>query len=269
MADLLSSLGHSFRRKLAHSVQGDVYDQDWLKVLGRFLTPGSGFKDEWIKEIQDKWYRNKISTGEVKPWKEGDLESGRRPEIRVRERIDMIMLASGEPQKYNSIRKSKYRPTRGAEPQDEFYTFTDKNQIKKVYEGLKHLLPKMEKGKSYNVGSEYHVKYGESSFINPGVVGMGKYQISKGEDEKGKYLAVYDKWDIDAGQGEFVDKISDWVMPGFEIYDRVYYEKKKKHKKIAKPEKKKRIGIDDRVFGFVKESGKKLFNLFSKKDGED
>ena len=219
-----SAIVKPIRKRAVHSIQGSVYDQDWMKVAGRFLTGGGEFTDEWVKEIQDKWYRGKISKGELKPWKEGDLESGRRPEIRVRERMDMLMLSAGEPQKYDSIKESTFKPTRGAEKDEKFYTFRDPSQTESVYEGLKQYLPEMETGKSYNVGTEYHVKYGESSFENPGVIGMGKYQIGKGEDEMGKYMSIYDKWDIDAGQGELVDKLSDWALPGFEMYDRRYYE---------------------------------------------
>ena len=106
----------------------------------------------------------------------------------------MIMLSAGEPQKYGSIKESTFKPTRGAEKGEKFYTFRDTSQTESVYEGLKHHLPDMETGKSYNVGTPYHVKHGESSFLNPGVIGMGKYQISKGEDEMGKYMAIYDRW---------------------------------------------------------------------------
>ena len=219
-----SAIVAPIRRRAVHSIQGSVYDQDWMTVAGRFITGGGEFTDDWVKEIHDKWYKSSIKKGTMKPWKEGDLESGRKPPVRIQERMDMLMLSAGEPQKYGSIKESTFKPTRGAEKGEKFYTFRDTSQTESVYEGLKQHLPEMETGKSYNVGTSYHVKHGESSFLNPGVIGMGKYQISKGEDEMGKYMAIYDKWDIDAGQGEFVDKLSDWALPGFEMYDRRYYE---------------------------------------------
>jgi len=276
-SDLLESAEQSVKRRAVTSIQGNVYEQDWWKVAGRFITGGSEFTDEWVKELHDKWYKTDISKGKIEPWKKGDLEKGRSPEIRVRERMDMLLLSAGEKQQYNSIIKSPYRPTRGAKEEDKFYTFQDKNQMRYVYEGLKENLPKMEKGKSYNVGSEYHVRHGESEFKNPGLVGLGKYQISKGEDAKGKYLAVFDVWDIDAAAGKYVDKAADWALPGFSVYDRYYYEGPKKPEPIekpkikisevkAKPSKKKRrrlrdmTKIDDAVFGFISKSAGKVID---------
>tara|TARA_R100001082_G_scaffold102368_1_gene72409 strand:- start:219 stop:1094 length:876 start_codon:yes stop_codon:yes gene_type:complete len=270
-SDLLESTEQSVKRRAITSIQGNVYNQNWLKVAGRFITGSSEFTDDWVKELHDKWYSKE------EPWKKGDLKKGRIPETRVRERMDMLLLSAGEPQQYNSIVKSKFTPTRGAEKDDVFYTFKDKKQMKKVYEGLKEHIPKMEKGKSYNVGTKYHVKHVGSDFLNPGLLGLGNYQISKGEDEKGKYLAVFDVWDIDASAGPLVDKAADWALPGFTVYDRYYYEGPKKSKPIEKPtikiskqkskptkKKRKRLRdmtkIDDKVFGFLSKSAEKIID---------
>ena len=115
----------------------------------------------------------------------------------------------------------------------------------------------------------------KSTAVNPGVIGMGMYQVGVGEDPAGKYMSMYDKWDLDPSGG-FVNKVGDWAMPGFYMYDRIYYEDKKKPKlrraksetKIAKvkvkPEKRKKIRlrdrtkIDDKVFGFLKKGAGKI-----------
>tara|TARA_Y100000310_G_C20533418_1_gene739652 strand:+ start:47 stop:1123 length:1077 start_codon:yes stop_codon:yes gene_type:complete len=74
----------------------------------------------------------------------------------------------------------------------------------------------------FNVGYQSDVDKGESEFVNPGVIGMARYQVGVGEDPVGKYMSIYDKWDLDP-PGKVADKIGDWAMPGFEMYDRIYY----------------------------------------------
>ena len=159
----------------------------------------------------------------MKKWKKGDLKKGKKPPIRIQERIDQMLLSSGEEPEYGTIVESKFKPSRGAKKGEKFYTFSDRKQVESIYSGLKEHLPEMESGKSYNVGYSKDVRSGKSKFVNPGVIGMGRYQVGKGEDEIGKYMSIYDKWDLDPSGG-FVNKVGDWAMPGFEMYDRRYYD---------------------------------------------
>ena len=64
---------------------------------------------------------------------------------------------------------------------------------------------------------------------------MERFQVSVGEDDIGKYMAVYDNWDIDYDV-PIVGKVAKKAIPGFQIYDRVYYEtaKPKSDLKIRK-----------------------------------
>lgn len=211
------------RKKVATSIQGFDYEQDWFTVAKRFLT-GAGIDDEWVGDLVERVYPTALSSGEIKPWEEGDLLKGRKPPQRVAERIDMMLLGANQPQKYGTLKESSHIPSKGADEGDKFYTFKDRNQIETVFEGLKGKLSKMKKNVSYNVGYVSDVKKGDASFVNPGIVGLERYQISKGEDDVGKYMAIYDKWDIEPGFGETADKLVGKVMPGFEVYDRRYYE---------------------------------------------
>ena len=82
-----------------------------------------------------------------------------------------------------------------------------------------------DKPKMFNVGYKSDVKKGESDFVNPGVVGMARFQVGVGEDMKGKYISIYDKWDLDTKRGPLVEALADKILPGFHLYDRIYYDK--------------------------------------------
>lgn len=57
---------------------------------------------------------------------------------------------------------------------------------------------------------------------------MGRYTVSKGEDEKGSYISYYDKWDLKPGGifGESEASEMAGVGKPFEIYGRIYYDPK-------------------------------------------
>ena len=294
MASLWEKFESGVKKRVASSVQGYDYDQDWLKVAGEFVT-GGGYDDSWIIDMQERIYPSALKKGTMKKWKKGDLKKGKKPPIRIQERIDQMLLSSGGEPKYGTIVESKHTPGVGAEEGEKFYTFKDSGQMSDIYKGLKTNVPWMEKETKrikeeniqrkkrgekplttmFNVGYKKDVEKGDSKFVNPGVIGMARYQVGVGEDSKGKYMSIYDKWDLDPSGG-FVNKVGDWAMPGFEMYDRIYYEDKKKPKlrraksetKIAKvkvkPEKRKKIrlrdrtNIDDKVFGFLKKGAGKI-----------
>ena len=91
---------------------------------------------------------------------------------------------------------------------------------------------------------------------------MERFQVSIGEDDIGKYMAIYDSWDIDYDV-PIVGKIAKKAIPGFQIYDRVYYEAKAPESdlKIRKgeqqwpPEAKyaspRKQGIEDKVMDLL------------------
>ena len=239
------------RKKVITSVQGYDYDQDWGEVAGRFLTGSGEYTDEWVADMQKRIYPSALKSGQMKPWKEGDLEKGRRPPQRIAERIDQMLLSAEEPQMYDTMKDSAYVPTKGAEEGEKFYTWTDKSQMNKIFESFKDELEGWDEGKSYNVGYRGDVDKGDAKYVNPGVVGLGRYQVGKGSDDFGKYMFVYDKWDIDPGIGGDVGKsIAQSIMPGFEVYDRHYYDFDK-----PKPLNIRRADDIDKVFNYVSKAG--------------
>ena len=231
----MSNLWDSFRQRVVSSVNQFDYAQNPLKVASRFLGGEGDTSDAQIKDMVERVYGPALKRGDVKPWKEGDLESGRVPPIRVAERIDMTQLAADLPQKFNTIVKSEYRPSRGAEKKDKFYSFRDKNQMGQIFKVMYStgVLQKMKKGKSYNIGYRRDVEKGDADFaLANSFVGLERFQVSVGEDKKGKYLAVYDPWDIDKYKWAGSKKI----IPGFQFYDRVYFQGPKQKLRKQKTE---------------------------------
>ncbi len=51
---------------------------------------------------------------------------------------------------------------------------------------------------------------------------MGQFTISLGKDERGSYIAYYDKSDYAGVQ--VADKLDGFLGKSFEIYDRFYYD---------------------------------------------
>ena len=209
-------------RRVIYSVNPFDYEQeDKFEVAARFISNPDDFSDEQISDMVERVYPGALKRGDVKNWKEGDYKKGRRPPGRVAERMDMLRLAVGDPQRYGTMKESVFTPTRGAEEGDKFYTFQDRNQIKEIYNNLKKHIPKMEIG---------------------------------------KYMAVYDNWDIDYDV-PIVGKVAKKAIPGFQIYDRVYYEtaKPKSDLKIRRSEMKlpepkkispKKQQIQDKLMNF-------------------
>ena len=230
------SLFSSLSSRLVQAIDPFYYEQSLVDSAKRFFKGETS--DEYINRLQNQMYPTKLKQGSMKEWKEGDLASGRnlvQEAPIVAERMDMLAISSGQPQPFKTIKRSDYVP-KGAEKGDKFYAFKDDRVRNQVIKGLKDKIPYMEKEtkrrkqsgdkrKMFNVGYKSDVKKGESDFVNPGVIGMARFQVGVGEDMKGKYLSIYDPWDLDTKRGSIVEAIADKVLPGFHFYDRIYYDK--------------------------------------------
>ena len=214
----------STRQRIVSSINPFDYAQNPFKVLGRLISGSGDTTDAQVKDMIERVYPTGLNTGAIEPWREGDLAAGKKPPLRVAERLDMVQLSANLPQKYGTMRRSEYKPTKGAEPKDKFYTFNDPDQMNKIFSVLVKTghLTKMKKGKSYNVGYGSDVAKGKADIpLSNYFVGLERFQVSVGEDKKGKYLAVFDPWDIDKYKWAGSKK----VFPGFYFYDRVYFGK--------------------------------------------
>lgn len=117
-------------------------------------------------------------------------------------RLDALNLYSGIPQKYNSFKLSKYKPSIGS-GKGTYYTFNEDG------DDLFNILINES-----NYLNGYNFKPGlKEPVVDTDRMTMGTYTISTGEDDRGRYISFYDKWDIAP---------IDFGKP-FEIYDRFYF----------------------------------------------
>lgn len=121
---------------------------------------------------------------------------------------DALSMFNNQPQKYNSFIESKYKPSDSKDPDMKYYSFNDKysRQIEDdlfLYDNRDFISSK--ENKRQVIGS---LIAGAS---------LKSYQYSKGKDDRGNYVAYYDKNDY----GNILDLIPN-TNP-FEIYGRIYY----------------------------------------------
>ncbi|KKN88749.1 hypothetical protein LCGC14_0246400 [marine sediment metagenome] len=130
--------------------------------------------------------------------------------------------------------KSQYKPTRATDPDATYYTIgaTMKERAKRrmntpgafdyAYESAQNPSRNIfqKRRQMYKANMELLENYEEPRLLFGDL--LGKHQLSTGTDEKGRYISVYDKWDIDPpflkDKGIDVDQLN---YP-FEIYDRFY-----------------------------------------------
>jgi hypothetical protein len=123
------------------------------------------------------------------------------------------------PTKSKYIAESKYKPTTAKDKNAKYYTLNNIIDPNKITEYVKSrngkvgdkfqqtaLVPYMRDDVKLNAGN---------SNADP----LENFQISVGEDKKGKYAAIYDKYDFDSF------KAANRVIKPYEIYDRYYYKR--------------------------------------------
>ena len=267
--------------RISEAVTGFDYEIDAGTV---YRTIFGTNPDERIARMQKRIYGTALERGTQEPWKKGDIERGKPIPIRIKERIDMMNIAAELDQEYNTMVESEYEPTYQSEEREgeKFYTFRDRNQITDAYEALKQHIPEMEREaaerkasnkppKTYSVGYRKEVKAGKKDFAySDQHVGMERFNVGVGEDERGKYFSVYDPWNID----KYEELGSQVIYPGFEIYDRHYYKTPEQEIRKADKDKKKfslrsvatgvldKTEVDDRIFEFLKKAGQKARGIF-------
>ena len=221
----LASATEGIRKDLAENLNPYSYQDP----LGRVYKALRGEKSEFGREFTDE---------EAKSGAEMD-----------KERVDLLQMVMGQPQKHNSITKSEYEPTESKDSNVEYYSskFTEKE--------IKSDLSKVLKAAQAEAGNwvlnERDIERVISSIVTPteaekelygtdtNVSGtLGQFKIDKGVDEKGHYISYYDIWDlnpipetgvdaIDTGVGKVASYLTRKVgMKSPEIYGRIYYDPK-------------------------------------------
>ena len=165
-----------------------------------------------------------------------DAESGSDS---MKERRDLLSMMMIDKQQHNSVPISKYKPTNSKNKNTVYYSSpsTESNIKSRIKEqGIENVLSEFTPNKK---GVPTWQGYGEADLggsqttRNRNV--LGTYTMNQGEDEEGKYLSYYDKWDLNPFEDK--NKILDAMATGAqyaagikpaEVYGRVYYEPKLK-----------------------------------------
>ena len=129
---------------------------------------------------------------------------------------DSWRLYLGFPQKYGTYTVSEYKPSHSKENKY-YYAFAD---LVKGFNGKDIRDPEIVKYILKKMGDREKVSSEEVNQIVVGSRTLYHFQWSKGEDEKGKYIAYYDIWDLNVP----IEKDGKGAGKPFEIYDRIYYD---------------------------------------------
>ncbi len=178
-----------------------------------------------IKELRNR------GDGEDEKFKYDSILGANTTVLSAKIRVDSMNLLFGDEQVFNSWRQSEYRPQKSKDENATYYglpsTFDKKTFInhKLIKEFIKSDEQKrvLTDGESFSGTLWNRLKDGNPSLVekvNEGTFagGLGHYTIGKGEDDKGKYISVYDLWDINSEAGT--------ELSPFEVYDRIYYNPK-------------------------------------------
>lgn len=132
-----------------------------------------------------------------------------------KERIDLVNMWAGKPQKFGTISKSEYKPTIGAEEGIQYYKVPGVerelfgslirngvmegkfNKPVKSKQDLENALGIAKGGFFSEVKDDSGKKVGYMGTIRS----LGEGTVSIGEDAKGPYISYYDKWDINPMAG--------------------------------------------------------------------
>ena len=177
------------------------------KNIAQNLTP-TGYDDPYSRIADD--YKNKF-----------DQES-------LKERKDLLAIMMNQPQKYNTIQTSKYKPSISKESDTKYYDSPHtKNLVLKNYDKYSKLIDiKKSKNESTNIWDmdTSQTEEGKASGV------LGNFTIDKGVDKDGReYISYYDKWDVQpfGKTNSKLNKISDYIQNAAginspEIYGRIY-----------------------------------------------
>ena len=141
----------------------------------------------------------------------------------MQERTDLLRLHMGQDQKYNSVPKSEYKPSKAKDDDVTYYTSPSTEEI------IRNNMEYLSDQKSF-----YTDEDSKKMCTDMGGV-LGRYTLSKGEDEKGKYISYYDKYDFNPfdynklpeGLSKAYEKtLGFFGMDAPEVYGRVYYDEK-------------------------------------------
>lgn len=144
---------------------------------------------------------------------------------------DLYRYYGGLPLKYGNLAISKYQPTNGKDQNMEYVAIIDREFKKVVIENyirifkdcdiIKEGLPEKARDEQVNEFTYRVSGYRRRSDNRTRKDrAIGRYFISKGEDENGVYLSYYDVFDTGSKSIDAGEKLG--LTKRYEIYDRIY-----------------------------------------------
>ena len=194
---ILSKVLDPIKKNIAQNLTPTGYDDPYSRIAKSVI----GIPDD---------YKNKF-----------DQES-------LKERKDLLAIMMNQPQKYNTIQTSKYKPSISKESDTKYYYSPHtKNLVLKNYDKYSKLIDiKKSKNESTNIWDmdTSQTEEGKASGV------LGNFTIDKGIDKDGReYISYYDKWDVQpfGKTNSKLNKISDYIQNAAginspEIYGRIY-----------------------------------------------
>jgi hypothetical protein len=241
-------------------ISGPFYQESLLtkKALSNFsenINPYS-YDDVDVQTGEEMpWYGRAVNTalGKKEPNRllteraaqQGVDPNTGRPSNEARTRLDLLNMLANKPQQYNTLEKSEYTPSVGAEKGSKYMKskaiesdilnnmFTQTEQGRKILESgirseddLVKLLT--ESGLPYEKGKGGYVMK---------VPGLGQGTLGVKKDKDGTYLSYSDVWDVDPTSGTYGENtnllttaLGKFAKAGFvspqKIYGRIYFDEK-------------------------------------------
>ena len=202
-------------------------------------TDGAKYEKDWRAKVN-----NGVILKDRKSYKPGglgldEIMDENRNTNSAKERRDLLSIGMLGKQQHNSVPISKYKPTNSTNKNMVYYSspstenaIRQKIKLRGIESVLEDFKPN-EKGVSSWQGrlrtgliNDKGKEYG----TNDDDV-LGNFTQNLGEDEKGKYISYYDRWDLNPFSGK--SKIADAITTGAqyaaginppEVYGRIYYE---------------------------------------------
>jgi hypothetical protein len=153
---------------------------------------------------------------------------------------DLYKYYGGMPLKHNILSISKYKPTVSKDPNARYVSINDPefiDNVKNIYNRVSSGDLQGEEKKlndfTYKVSGYYRPEEYKDNELGYKPAAIGRFFISEGEDEKGKYISYYDAFDKNTGKDDTEDTSKGSIMgtKPFEIYDRIYLNDKESPKK--------------------------------------
>ena len=150
-------------------------------------------------------------------------------------------LALGLPTKSKYISPSKYRPTKASDPNAQYYSLNNVYDPQKLIDayiqkaqGKPGQTVQMDALSPYIINQDMMTTANEIPFTQTDP--LQKFSLSQGEDERGRYISIYDKYDFNVPYMDDVVYGSD--RKPYEFYDRFYYKKDAAGKPVYVKQKK-------------------------------